>query len=65
MSRGTQKTMNANYDRYNRAGESSWTRLYDCTDCTQLCNTVYYAVLLMVNDQIRSKHVEQTKKSVE
>ena len=26
-----------------------------------LCNTVYYAVLLMMNDQIRSKHVEQTK----
>ena len=36
------------------------TRLHDCTDCTKLCNTVYYAVLLMMNDQIRSKHVEQT-----
>ena len=35
------------------AGE---TRLHDCTE---LCNTVYYAVLLMMNDQIRSKHVEQ------
>ena len=34
---------------------------YDCTDCTKLCNTVYYAVLLMMNDQIRSKHVEQRK----
>ena len=37
------------------------TRLHDCTDCTKLCNTVYYAVLLMMNDYIRSKHVEQTK----
>ena len=26
-----------------------------------LCNTVYYAVLLMMNDWILSKHVEQTK----
>jgi hypothetical protein len=26
-----------------------------------LCNTVYNAVLLMMNDSIRSKHVEQTK----
>ena len=26
-----------------------------------LCNTVYYAVLLMTDDQIRSKHAEQTK----
>ena len=26
-----------------------------------VCNTVYYAVLLMMNDHIRSKHVEQTK----
>ena len=26
-----------------------------------LCNTVYYAVLLMTNDKIRSKHAEQTK----
>ena len=23
---------------------------HDCTDCTKLCNTVYYAVLLMMND---------------
>ena len=38
------------YNRYNRAGESSWTRLHDCTDCTKLCNTVYYAVFLMMND---------------
>ena len=30
-------------------------------DCTKLCNTVYYAVLLMMDDWIRSKHVEQTK----
>ena len=22
----------------------------DCTDCTKLCNIVYYAVLLMMND---------------
>ena len=29
---------------------SSYTRLHDCTDCTKLCNTVYYAVLLMMND---------------
>ena len=49
------------YNRYNRAGESSQTRLHDCTDCTKLCNTVYYAVLLMMNDQFRSKHVQQTK----
>ena len=28
---------------------------------TVLCNTVYYAVLLMMKDQIRSKHVQQTK----
>ena len=27
-----------------------------------LCNTVYYAVLLMMNDKILSEHVEQTKK---
>ena len=46
------------YSRYNSAGES---RLHDCTDCTKLCNTVYYAVLLTMNDYIRSKHVEQTK----
>ena len=26
-----------------------------------MCNTVYYVVFLMMNDQIRSKHVEQTK----
>ena len=39
--------------------KSSQTRLHDCTDFTKLCNTVYYAVLLMMNDQIRSKHVEQ------
>jgi hypothetical protein len=26
-----------------------------------LCNTVYCALLLMMNDQILSKHVEQTK----
>ena len=26
-----------------------------------LCNTVYCTVLLMMKDQIRSKHVEQTK----
>ena len=26
-----------------------------------LCNTVYYAVLLMMNDQILSKHVQQTE----
>ena len=32
---------------------------HDCTDCTKLCNTVYYAVLLMMNDYIRSKHTEQ------
>ena len=38
-----------------------YTRLQDCTDCTELCNTVYYAVLLMMNDWIRSKHVEQIK----
>ena len=38
------------YNRYNRAGE---TRLHDCTDCTKLCNTVYYAVLLMMKDLIR------------
>ena len=30
-------------------------------DCTKLCNTVYYAVLLTMNNQILSKHVEQTK----
>ena len=29
--------------------------------CTKLCNTVYYAVLLMMNEWIRSKHVEQQK----
>ena len=29
------------YNRYNRAG---------LHDCTKLCNTVYYAVLLMMND---------------
>ena len=29
------------YNRYNRAV---------CTDCTKLCNTVYCAVLLMMND---------------
>ena len=29
---------------------NSYTRLHDCTDCTKLCNTVYYAVLLMMND---------------
>ena len=40
----------------------SQTRPHDCTDCTRLYNTVYYAVLLMKNDQIRSKHVEQIKK---
>ena len=33
------------YNRYNRV----------------LCNTVYYAMLLMMNDQNRSKYVEQTK----
>ena len=32
-----------------------------CTDCTKLCNTIYYPVLLMMNGQIRSKHVEQKK----
>ena len=31
------------YNRYNRAGESRLA-------CTVLCNTVYYAVLLMMND---------------
>ena len=40
---------------------SSQTRLHDCTDCTKLCNTAYNAVLLLMNDQTRSKHVEQTK----
>jgi hypothetical protein len=39
--------------QYNRAGESS---------TIVLCNTVYYAVLLMMNLQIPSKHAEQTKK---
>ena len=29
---------------------SNWTGLQDCTDCTKLCNTLYYAVLLMMND---------------
>ena len=24
--------------------------LHYCTDCTKLCNTVYYAMLLMMND---------------
>ena len=38
------------YNRYNRA-----------YSMIVLCNTVYYAVILMMNDQIRSKHVEQTK----
>jgi hypothetical protein len=37
------------------------TDLHDCTDCRRLCNTVYYAVLLTMNDYIHSKHVEQTK----
>jgi hypothetical protein len=32
-----------------------------CTDYTNLCNTVYYVVLLMLKDYILSKHVEQTK----
>ena len=32
--------------RYNRAGDC----LHDCTDCVKLCNTVYYDVLLMMND---------------
>ena len=38
------------YNRYNRAGESS-------------CFEVVGAVLLMMNDYIRSKHAEQTKKN--
>ena len=29
---------------------SSYTRQHDCTDCTKLCNTVYYFVLLLMND---------------
>ena len=35
---------------HSRAVDSSWTRLHDCTDFTKPCNTVYYAVLLMMND---------------
>ena len=65
--------------RYNGAGESSCfevvektylqflsshNRQHDCTDCTKLCNTVYYAVLPLMNDYIHSKHVEQTKNCV-
>ena len=52
------------YNRYNRAGDSRLA----CTIVPivpKLCNTVYYALLLLMNDWIRSKHVEQTKKIVE
>ena len=40
-----------------QAGLDSSARLYRCT---KLCNTVYYAVLLMMNDWTRSKHVKET-----
>ena len=50
------------YNRYNLAGES---RLVCAIVPIVLCNTVYYAVLLMMNDWILSKHAEQTKKTVE
>ena len=47
------------------SGESSCFEQLDSPDSTivpiVLCNAVYYAVLLMVNDWIRSKHVEQVK----
>ena len=43
------------YNRYNRA--------YRTIVPIVLCNTVYYAVLLIMNDQIRSTYVEQTKKN--
>ena len=46
------------YNRYNRAGDA-------CTIVPivpiVLCKRVYYDVLLMMNDQIRSKLVDQTK----
>ena len=41
------------YNRYNRAVSTIVPIV--------LCNTVYYAVLLMMNNWIRSKHVERTK----
>ena len=46
------------YNRYNRAGES---RLACTIVPIVLCNTVYYAVFLMMNDWIRSKHVGQVQ----
>ena len=36
-----------------------WYNRYNRTICYLL--SVYYAVLLMMNDWIRSKHIEQTK----
>ena len=38
------------YNRYNRAIRLLAAWKHDCTDCTKLCNTVYYAELLMMND---------------
>ena len=56
------------YNRYNRVGESSCSKQLDSPDSTivptVLCNTLYYAVLLLMNEGIRSKRVEQTKKKL-
>ena len=48
-----------NEQRHAQFGTIVQACLHDCTDCTKLSNTVYYAVLLVMNDWIRSKHVEQ------
>ena len=44
------------YNRYNRA----YSTIVPIVPIL-LCNTVYYTVLLMMNYQIRSKHVDQIK----
>ena len=44
--------------RYNRAGQS---RLACTVVPIVLCNAVYQAVLLIMNEKIPSKHVQQTK----
>ena len=38
-----------------------YTVLHSTIGTIVLCNTVYYAMLLMKNEWIRSKHVEQIK----
>ena len=47
--------------RYNILCYTVWYNRADESSCSKLCNIVYYAVFLMMNDYIHSKYVEQTK----